>query len=294
MKLAHVESPQGARIGMIVEDGVVDLTTQLGITPSDLPSFLAIGADGHALAERCARKSPRVPAESVRFRSPTVGTDKLLGVGMNYRSFVAAVRRSGAALPSQRVWFARPRACIADPYGDVWLPRYATDMDYEGELAIVIGRRCRHVVATEAKTVIGGYTIANDLTLRDRISRSLILGKSFDTHTPLGPWVVTPDEIEDPHDLAIRTWVNRQLRQDSSTADMIASCYELIEEISAVRTLNPGDVIMTGTPDGTGLLQQPPSSLLTGDVIRVEVERIGAIENHVVNEPKLEHSPLSP
>src|SRR4029077_18740103 len=131
----------------------------------------------------------------------------------------------GIPLQRERIWFYRPRGCIAGPYDDVWLPRNAKDLDYEVELAIVIGRRCRYVTLADAPTVVAGFTVANDLTLRERVLKSVALGKCFDTHTPLGPWIVTPDEIGDLGNLAVRTWVNGTLRQESTTADMIADCY---------------------------------------------------------------------
>jgi 2-keto-4-pentenoate hydratase/2-oxohepta-3-ene-1,7-dioic acid hydratase in catechol pathway len=286
MKLARIESNGHSRVAMVVNDEVVDLTAQLGVEFDDLPKFLAMGAEGRALAERCLKgPAPRLSRGSVRFRSPIRRPDKILGVGMNYHSFVASARRIGITVPAERIWFYRPPGCIAGPYDDVWLPRNAGDFDYEVELAIVIGRRCRYVTSADAPAVVAGFTVANDLTLRERVLKSLVFGKSFDTHTPLGPWVVTADEIGDPHQLTMRTWVNGELRQQSSTADMIANCYELIAEVSSVCTLVPGDIILTGTPDGCGAFHRPPLTLAAGDVVKIEIERIGVIENRVVDEP---------
>jgi 2-keto-4-pentenoate hydratase/2-oxohepta-3-ene-1,7-dioic acid hydratase in catechol pathway len=132
---------------------------------------------------------------------------------------------------------------------------------------------------------VGGFAVANDLTLRERVIKSIALGKLFDTHTPLGPWIVTADELPDPHSLALKTWVNGILRQSGDTSDMIGQCYELIEEISAVCTLHPGDVLLTGTPAGSGIFCTPPRSLRTQDRIRIEIECIGTIDNCVVDEP---------
>jgi 2-keto-4-pentenoate hydratase/2-oxohepta-3-ene-1,7-dioic acid hydratase in catechol pathway len=267
-------------------DEVIDLNAALGIGLHDVAAFLAWGAEGRAQAERCLRSAaPRLPLSSVELRSPIVQADKILGVGMNYHSFVAAVRRAGMNIPTQRIWFQRPRSCIVGPHDDVWLPRDANDLDYEAELAVIIGRRCRRVSSSEAPSVVAGFTVANDLTLRERVARSPVLGKSFDTHTPLGPWIVTSDEIGDPHGLTMRTWVNAELRQQANTADMISDCYELIAEISAVCTLNPGDIILTGTPEGCGAFHRPPLALTTGDIVKIEIEGIGVIENRVVVEP---------
>ena len=286
MKLATVDSNGLSRVAIVLKEELVDLTSQLGVKSNDLSKFLAMGPEARALAERCIRSATtRLAMSSVKFQSPIPRAEKLLGVGMNYHSCVAAARRLGITVPTERLWFYRPWGCISGPHDDIWLPRNATDFDYEAELAVVIGRRCRYVNLAAAPEVVAGFTVANDFTLRDRVFKSVVLGKSFDTHTPLGPWIVTPDEIGDPHDLAVKTWVNGDLRQQSSTADMIASCFELIVEISSVCTLNPGDIILTGTPDGSGIFRRPPLALAANDVVRIEIEGIGVIQNRVVDEP---------
>jgi 2-keto-4-pentenoate hydratase/2-oxohepta-3-ene-1,7-dioic acid hydratase in catechol pathway len=201
---------------------------------------------------------------------------------MNYGAFVAAARTAGMAIPPDPIWFYRPRGCLAGAADDVLLPRGAKDFDFECELAIVIGRRCREVTAADAPGVIAGYSIANDLTLRSRVARSLVFAKSFDTHTPLGPWIVTADELGDPHRLGVRTWVNGALRQKGDTSDMLAGCFDLVAEISAVCILNPGDVILTGTPDGCGVFDG--GMLAAGDVVRCEIDGLGALENRVAEE----------
>lgn len=166
------------------------------------------------------------------------------------------------------------------------VPQASALVDYEGELAFVIGRRCRYVTAERAYEVIAGYTIVNDVSVRDWQLRSptMTMGKSFDTHGPMGPWIVTPDEIGDPHALALRTWVNDELRQDAKTDDLIFNCYEMVEHLSTAFTLEPGDVIATGTPSGVGGAMQPPRFLEAGDVVRIQVENIGVLENRVVSE----------
>jgi 2-keto-4-pentenoate hydratase/2-oxohepta-3-ene-1,7-dioic acid hydratase in catechol pathway len=162
-------------------------------------------------------------------------------------------------------------------------------LDYEGELAIVIGERCRHVPVERAPDVIAGYTITNDLSVRDWQLRTptMTMGKSFDTHGPLGPWVVTADELGDPHDLGIRTFVNGEERQNGNTREMVFNCFEQIAHLSQAFTLEPGDVIATGTPAGVGAVRQPfPEGLLkVGDVVRVEIDGVGALENTVTEEP---------
>jgi 2-keto-4-pentenoate hydratase/2-oxohepta-3-ene-1,7-dioic acid hydratase in catechol pathway len=170
------------------------------------------------------------------------------------------------------------------------MPRVSNLLDYEGELAIVIGERCRHVAEEQAHEVIAGYTITNDLSVRDWQLRTptMTIGKSFDTHGPLGPWVVSGGELGDPHSLAIRTYVNDELRQDGNTKEMIFDCFQQVAHLSEAFTLEPGDVIATGTPAGIGAVRQPfPEGLLkVGDTVRVEIEGIGALENKVIEEPE--------
>jgi 2-keto-4-pentenoate hydratase/2-oxohepta-3-ene-1,7-dioic acid hydratase in catechol pathway len=187
------------------------------------------------------------------------------------------------------VFFNKQATCVVGPDDDVHMPRVSSLLDYEGELAVVIGARCRHVPAERAHEVIAGYTIANDVSVRDwqLHTPTMTMGKSFDTHGPLGPWVVTADEL-DPHDLGLKTFVNDELRQDSSTGEMIYDCFEQVAHLSEAFTLEPGDVIATGTPAGIGAVRQPfPEGLLkVGDVVRVEIEGIGELVNTVVEEPE--------
>jgi 2-keto-4-pentenoate hydratase/2-oxohepta-3-ene-1,7-dioic acid hydratase in catechol pathway len=237
-------------------------------------------ADGHAL-------------EDVRLLAP-VQPRKYLAIGLNYRDHIA---ESGLQAPEFPFFFNKQVTCVVGPGEDVHMPRVSTLLDYEGELAIVIGRRCRHVSVEQAPDVIAGYTIANDVSVRDWQLRTptMTIGKSFDTHGPLGPWVVTADELGDPHQLAIRTFVGGERRQDGHTSEMIFNCFEQVAHLSEAFTLEPGDVIATGTPAGVGAARQPfPEGLLkVGDVVRVEIEGIGALENTVVPEPDVYLAPAS-
>jgi 2-keto-4-pentenoate hydratase/2-oxohepta-3-ene-1,7-dioic acid hydratase in catechol pathway len=166
------------------------------------------------------------------------------------------------------------------------MPRVSSALDYEGELGFVIGRRCRHVPRGRAHEVIAGYLIVNDVSVRDWQLRvpTWTMGKSFDTHGPIGPWLTSADEI-DPSGLRLRTWVNGELRQDSNTKHLIFDCAAIIEHLSTAFTLEPGDVVATGTPSGVGISMKPPRLLKVGDVMRVEIEGLGALENRVVAEP---------
>ena len=167
------------------------------------------------------------------------------------------------------------------------MPPEGHELDYEAELAIVIGRRCRRVPERHAASVIAGFTVCNDVSVRDWQQRAptATLGKSFDTHGPIGPWLTTPDELGDPGRLALRTWVDGELRQDGNTAELMYGFGEMIEELSTVFTLEPGDILTTGTPSGVGQYMRPPKWLTAGQRVRVEIEGLGHIENLVVEEP---------
>jgi 2-keto-4-pentenoate hydratase/2-oxohepta-3-ene-1,7-dioic acid hydratase in catechol pathway len=230
-------------------------------------------------------RGDRHQLEDVRLLAP-VRPRKFLGIGLNYADHIA---ESGMEPPEFPVFFNKQSTCVVGPGDDVHMPRVSSLLDYEGELAIVIGERCRHVPEERTHEVIAGYTIANDLSVRDWQLRTptMTMGKSFDTHGPLGPWVVSGDELGDPHALAIKTYINDELRQDGNTSEMIYDCFQQVAHLSEAFTLEPGDVIATGTPAGIGAVRQPfPEGLLkVGDVVRVEIEGIGELENTVIAEP---------
>ena len=239
--------------------------------------------DGHVI-ERGSDAQPR-PLEEVRLLAPVLPR-KFLAIGLNYADHIA---ESGMEAPEFPVFFNKQVTCVVGPGDDVHMPRVSSLLDYEAELAVVIGKRCRHVPVDRAHEVIAGYTITNDVSVRDWQLRSptMTMGKSFDTHGPLGPWIVDHDEIGDPHDLRIRAYVDDELRQDSNTREMIYDCFEQVAHLSEAFTLEPGDVIATGTPAGIGAVRQPfPEGLLkVGDVVRIEIEGIGELSNTVVPEP---------
>ena len=223
--------------------------------------------------------------ESVRLLAP-VTPRKYLAIGLNYKDHIA---ESGMQAPDVPFFFNKQVSCVVGPGAEIHMPRVSTMLDYEAELAIVIGKRCRHVPVESADQVIAGYTIANDVSVRDWQLRTptMTIGKSFDTHGPLGPWIVTADELGDPHDLGIRAFVNDELRQDSNTREMICNCFQQVSHLSEAFTLEPGDVIAAGTPAGVGAARQPfPEGLLkVGDLVRIEIDRIGTLENTVIEEP---------
>jgi 2-keto-4-pentenoate hydratase/2-oxohepta-3-ene-1,7-dioic acid hydratase in catechol pathway len=248
------------------------------------------GETRHGLVEGDLVLDPRQgdhhALDDVQLLAP-VRPRKFLGIGLNYADHIA---ESGMEAPEFPVFFNKQATCVVGPGDDVHMPRVSSLLDYEGELAIVIGERCRHIPEEDAPGVIAGYTITNDLSVRDWQLRTptITVGKSFDTHGPLGPCVVTADELGDPRALSIKTWVNDELRQDGSTKEMIFDCFQQVAHLSEAFTLEPGDVIATGTPAGIGAVRQPfPEGLLkVGDTVRVEIEGIGTLENTVVEEPE--------
>ena len=237
------------------------------------------------LAARSTEPSgPGVALADVELLAPIAQPPKFLAIGLNYADHLA---ETGMEPPTFPMFFNKQRTCVIGPHDPIHVPRVSDRVDYEGELGIVIGRQCRHVPAERAPEVIAGYTVINDVTVRDWQMKSptMTLGKSFDTHGPTGPWVVSVDEIPDPQDLRIRTWVNDELLQDASTKEMIFDCYEQIATLSTSFTLEPGDLISTGTPAGVGFVRTPPIFLKAGDTVRIEIDGIGTIENPVIDEP---------
>jgi 2-keto-4-pentenoate hydratase/2-oxohepta-3-ene-1,7-dioic acid hydratase in catechol pathway len=274
--------PSGVRAGVVVEGEVVDLTDPAVGLPGDMAELLAAGGGALERATAAAgSRARRLALDAVELRAPVPRPAKVLGIGLNYGAHIA---ETGAQRPEHQVWFNKQRTCVIGPHEPIEIPPESDQVDYEGELAMVVGARCRRIHAAEARAVVAGFTVMNDVTVRDWQARAptWTLGKSFDTHGPCGPWIVTTDEIEDPQALRLRTWVGEELRQDSSTGDMIFSCWEQVAYLSTVFTLEPGDIISTGTPSGVGMGFDPPRWLVAGDVVRIEIDRVGTLENPVV------------
>ena len=282
MKLCRFAAGEGAALGIVAENEVIDLSaTGLSAEPA-----VALGEAGRGELEKVAAGAPRLPLADIRLLAPAAPR-KYLGIALNYADHIAEM---GMEAPEVPVFFNKQATCVVGPGADVHMPRVSTLLDYEAELAIVIGRRCRHVPVERAHEVIAGYTCANDLSVRDWQGRAqtMTIGKSFDTHGPLGPWLVTPEEVGDPQDLRIRCFVDEELRQDASTAGMVFDCFQQVSHLSEAFTLEPGDVIATGTPSGVGIGRKPirENVLHVGETVRVEVERVGELVNTVIEEPE--------
>lgn len=286
MKLATFIHQGRQKIGVVQNELIADVSGQAG-APDSLKSLLARGAEGMDWIGRAASEAPRIALAEVQLCAPIPAPQKFLGLGGNYESHMAEAAKVGLTRHSGQTWFNKQVSCITGPYDPVHKPRISEQFDYEGELGLVIGRRGRHIRPEEAHKYIAGYVVINDMSVRDWQMRAPthMLGKSFDTHGPFGPWLVTRDEIADPHALRLRTWVNGELRQDGNTSQMIHRVGAMLVELSTAFTLEPGDVLSTGSPAGVGGLMDPPCYLKHGDVVRVEIEGIGAIENRVILEP---------
>jgi 2-keto-4-pentenoate hydratase/2-oxohepta-3-ene-1,7-dioic acid hydratase in catechol pathway len=282
MRLVTFHGRDGMHVGTVTGDEVVDVSTARPDLPRDMAGVLALGDD--ALAAIRAVDGPRLPLADLRLAAPVPRPPKFLAIGLNYAAHVA---ESGTPKPEVQLWFNKQSSCVIGPGDAIHIPRASSMVDYEGELAFVVGRRCRHVPAERAREVIAGYTVVNDVSARDWQFRSptMTMGKSFDTHGPMGPWIATADEIDDPHALRLQTWVNGEVRQDAKTDDLLFDCYAQVEHLSTAFTLEPGDVISTGTPAGVGIAMNPPGLLQAGDVVRIEIEAVGVLENPVVEEP---------
>jgi 2-keto-4-pentenoate hydratase/2-oxohepta-3-ene-1,7-dioic acid hydratase in catechol pathway len=288
MKLVTFTHGGRTGIGVVHDDVVFDLGGA-GASATML-EFLEAGSAAMEHARRTlAAGRGGIPLHRVQLRAPVPNPRKFLGIGGNTRSHLEEVKAAGVPIrhSPHQTWFNKQVSCISGPYDDIHLPAMSDQLDYEGEMAMVIGTRCRNVARANALDMVAGYMACNDVSVRDWQLRTptATLGKSFDTHGPTGPWIVTRDEIPDPHDVGLRTWVNGELRMDGRTDEFIHRCEDMIVELSSVFTLEPGDILATGSPAGVGALMDPPRFLKAGDCVRVEVEGIGFIENHVVEMP---------
>jgi 2-keto-4-pentenoate hydratase/2-oxohepta-3-ene-1,7-dioic acid hydratase in catechol pathway len=276
----------GGRTGLVVGDEIVDLTDPAVGLPDSMVALLALGEDGLDAARRAPTTTARrLPLDGATVLAPVPRPPSFVAIARNYD---AHIRELGHERPEFQTWFSKQPTCVIGPGAAIEVPRASSTVDYEGELGMVIGRRCRHVPADRALEVVAGYTVVNDVSVRDWQWRAptMMMGKGFDTHGPCGPWLVTADEVADPQDRSVRTWVNDELRQDGTTADMIFTCADMIEHLSTAFTLEPGMVISTGTPAGVAAGGDPPRWLVAGDTVTVTVEGIGTLTNPVIDEPE--------
>lgn len=282
MKLCTFKTPGGlVGVGIVSGEGIIRVADHLSAAPRDMAGLIGEWQLWQEPLQRLAQlQKADFALDEVTLLAPVPRPGKILGIGLNYADHVA---ESGMATPADQLWFAMMNTAANGPYAPIDLPRVSEQLDYEAEMVFVIGKRCRHVSREQAREAIFGYCVGNDVSVRDWQLRTsqFMLGKSFDGHAPFGPWLVTPDELGNPHELGIRCFVNDEKRQDSNTRELIFDCYQQVEHLSKVMTLEPGDVIFSGTPGGVGVGFKPPRWLREGDRVRVEIDGLGAIENIV-------------
>lgn len=282
MKIASYSLNGGPKaLGIVDGDGLVAASGRIAGSPTDLIALMAQWDSLRPQYEALATSAPDHAITDVTLHAPVTRPGKILGIGLNYADHVEEAKGL-MEIPTEQLWFAKQQTCVNDPYAPIELPRVSTALDYEAELVFIIGKRIRHATREQARDAIFGYCAGNDVSVRDWQFKTsqVMMGKSFDTHAPFGPWVVTSDAI-DPHVLDIRCLVNGEERQHSNTRHLIFDCYDQVAFLSQAMTLEPGDTFFTGTPAGVAAVMKPPRWLIAGDVVRVEIEGIGVIENVV-------------
>ena len=287
MKLISYKKDDEIQIGALRDDGVVPFSQDKDI-PKNMLNFLEDGTKSLNKGKKLLNESDiSIKLNDIRILKPINRPPKIIAIGLNYADHLEEIRASGRdmATPEVPMIFNKQSLSANGPFDDIHKPIVSDKLDYEGELTIVIGKKCRHVKKENAEEVIAGYTIGNDISVRDWQMRvpTFTIGKSFDTHCPFGPSIVTKEDIKNPHDLDLTTEVNSEVRQKSNTKHLIFNCYDIVEHLSTAFTLEPGDLILTGTPSGVGVVDN--LFLKHGDIVKVSISEIGFIENKIVNEP---------
>ena len=283
MKLVNFLYKGEKNVGALLDDGVCSFKS---ISDKYSISMLEFIEQIDKLSPEVSKfidSNPEViPLSKIEFLPVIERPGKVLAVGLNYKDHA---KETGMDLPEVPMIFTKQSTSVLGHQGEIHKPKVSDAVDYEGEMAFVIGKKCRHVSKEDALDVIAGVTICNDVSVRDWqiASPTFTMGKSFDTHCPIGPYIVTMDEISDIHNLKIKTYVNDELRQDSCTDQLIFDCFDLIEHITKAFTLEPGDIIATGTSSGVGVVLG--KYLVPNDVVRIELENVGTLENKVILEP---------
>ena len=283
MKLVNFLYKGEKNIGALLDDGVCSFKSISDKYSMSMMEFIEQIDDLSPKVSKFINSNPEViPLSEIEFLPVIERPGKVLAVGLNYKDHA---KETGMDLPKVPMIFTKQSTSVLGHQGEIHKPKVSDAVDYEGEMAFVIGKKCRHVSKEDALDVIAGVTICNDVSVRDWqiASPTFTMGKSFDTHCPTGPYIVTMDEISDIHNLKIKTYVNDELRQDSCTDQLIFDCFDLIEHITKAFTLEPGDIIATGTSSGVGVVLG--KYLVPNDVVRIELENVGTLENKVVLEP---------
>ena len=283
MRFVTFEIQGHAHAGAVTGDSVIDLSSAGFLTLQDL---IRHGSVAHPAIDKLIENPPqaaKLPLDKVKLLAPIPRPNKLICVGLNYLDHA---KETGAEVPKVPTIFNKFATAVIGPGENVVLPKVSKAPDYEAELAFVIGVGGRHIAAEDWSKHVFGYTIVNDVSARDyqRATTQWLMGKTFDTFAPIGPWIVTADEIPDPHALDIQLEINGEVLQDSNTRELIFKVPELIAFLSSVFTLEPGDIVSTGTPAGVGFTRKPPRFLRPGEEMVVRIEGIGELRNPIVAE----------
>ena len=283
MRLCSFESAAGLGVGLVLGEDVADLRKADPGLPLNPVDILVGGPQLRTAVEKAGKAAPTLKLKELTLRAPVGRPGKILGIGLNYRDHA---KETGREPPTTQMWFNKQTSCLNDPFAPVLMPSVSTALDYEVELVVVIARRGRFVPRERTMEIVGGFMTGCDYSVRDwqRATQTMIMGKGFDTHGPVGPWITTPDEVGDISSLKLRTWVNGELRQNGVAGDMIFGVAEQIEHLTKAFALEPGDLLFTGTPAGVAMAYDPPKFLKVGDRVKVEIDRLGAIEAEIAQE----------
>lgn len=279
MQLATFSVDGVKRLGLVVAERVVDIARHIEGAPGDMLGLIAQWPKLRPRLAALATQQGDYALREVTLHAPLPRVGKIFAIGLNYADHCA---EASLAVPTEQTWFSKAPSSLNGPYEPIDLPAVSEQLDYECEMVAVIGKRCRNVPAARAAEVIFGYAVGDDVSVRDWQLRTSqwVLGKSFDTHAPIGPWITTADSV-DPHTLDIRSLVNGEVRQSSNTKNLIFNVFAQVACLTQAVTLEPGDVLFTGTCGGVGAAFKPPKWLKLGDRVRIEIEKLGAIENVV-------------
>jgi 2-keto-4-pentenoate hydratase/2-oxohepta-3-ene-1,7-dioic acid hydratase in catechol pathway len=286
MRWVTVATEDGPRACGVVNGQYVDVNAADREMPASVRGLLELGTEWQrrawaALPNGVVRHDPA----NVTLLAPVPDARKIVCIGLNYRDHAA---ESGVPVPTEPILFSKYPTTLLGHGAAIVLPGVSQEVDYEAELVVVIGRKGRHIPRQRALEYVGGYAVGHDVSARDwqlnKPGKQWMAGKTFDTFAPVGPQLVTPDEVGDPHKLGIRLRLNGQTMQDSSTSQLVFGVDELIAYLSQVFTLEPGDLIFTGTPPGVGMARKPPVWLKPGDTVEVEIDKLGTLKNSVIAE----------
>tara|TARA_B110000014_G_scaffold110056_1_gene75367 strand:- start:6 stop:860 length:855 start_codon:yes stop_codon:yes gene_type:complete len=279
MKLITFTNGSSKEIGIVLDSSIVPLKQEHYDIPVDMISLIEKWDELlDNIKDIVSKKNKTIDLKKVKIHQPIINPKKILAHGLNYADHINEMK---VEKPKNQIWFSKFVNTLNGPFDHVLLPSFSTKTDYEVELVVIIGKKGKSISVNDALKYVFGYCVGNDVSVRDWQMRTSqwTLGKSFDTHGPIGPFITTADEIPNPHCLSIQSYVNGELRQNSNTSQFIFKIPDLISYISQAITLEPGDLIFTGTPSGVGLGMKPPIFLKSGDVVKCQIDKLGSIEN---------------